>query len=699
MLRNIRKRDRKLAKFDQSKIEDAIRKAFVAVGERDGKNVKILTEAVTSRLGKRYPKAIPDVENIQDIVEAVLIDHGFAEAAKAYILYRKRRAEIREAKKFIGVADDLKLSVNALQVLARRYLLKDENGNIVETPKALMQRIARTIAKADRKYDKNADIRKTEEEFFKMLASLEFLPNSPTLMNAGTDIGQLSACFVIPVEDSVPSIFDSIKDMALIQQSGGGTGFSFSRLRPKGDIVKTTRGVASGPVSFISVFDLATDVIKQGGRRRGANMGILSVDHPDIIEFIGAKGKEGFLSNFNISVSCTDKFMRAVQQNKEYELVNPRTKKPVKKLRAKDVFDLIITMAWRTGDPGMVFIDEINRSNPTPKIGKIESTNPCGEQPLLPYESCNLGSINLVKMVKAGELDFKKLEQTVRTAVHFLDNAIDANKYPLRETEKITKANRKIGLGVMGFAEMLIALGIPYDSNNALKLGERIMAFISSIGRKTSVELAKKRGSFPNFKGSIWQRKGYKAFRNATITTIAPTGSISIIADCTSGIEPLFAVSFIRDVLEGTKLLEANPMFEKMAMENGFYKTELMYKVAQTGIVKGLKDIPLKVRRLFITALEIPPEWHVRMQAVFQKHTDNAVSKTVNLPEGSTIADVRKAYLLAHKLKCKGITIYRYGSKREQVLYRGTFKSKKTAEHVSAGSEYSGGCPTSYCPY
>lgn len=701
MIAKIRKRDGRLAKFNQSKIEDAIRKAFIAVGEKDGKKVKILSDAVTAKLEKRFLEKIPTVEQIQDIVEETLIKQGYAEVSRAYILYRRRRAEIREAKEFIGVVDDLKLSVNALQVLKRRYLLKDEKGRVVETPKMLMRRIARTIAKVDRKYNKKANVGKTEEEFFNILTNLEFLPNSPTIMNAGTDIGQLSACFVLPVEDSISSIFDAVKNMALIQQSGGGTGFSFSKLRPKGDIVRTTRGIASGPVSFMSILDMATEVIKQGGRRRGANMGILSVNHPDILEFIGAKEKEGFLSNFNISVTVADKFMKAVEQNKEYQLINPRAKKLVKKLRAKDVFNLITTMAWRTGDPGIVFIDEVNRANPTPKIGKIESTNPCGEQPLLPYESCNLGSINLAKMVTDGKLDFRKLERTVRTVVHFLDNVIDANKYPLPEIKRITKANRKIGLGVMGFAEMLIALGIPYDSKKALKLGEKIMAFITRTGRKMSVELAKNRGSFPNFRKSIWPKKGFRALRNATVTTVAPTGSISIIADCTSGIEPLFAVSFIRDVMEGTKLLEVNPMFERMAMENGFYTTELMYEVARTGIVQGLKDIPKKIRKLFVTAVEVSPEWHVRMQVAFQKHTDNAVSKTVNLPQEATISDVRKAYLLAYKLKCKGITIYRYGSKKQQVLYRGTYTNKETAvsaEHVSAESEYAGGCPAIYCP-
>jgi len=695
----IRKRNGRIVKFEGKKITNAIHKAILAVKRGDGKLAQRLSGQVVAVIGERFEGKIPTVENVQDIVEEVLIKNGYSDVAKAYILYRQKRTELRETKKLMGVTDDLKLSLNAVRVLERRYLLKDDQGNVIETPSEMFRRVAKAIASADRLYRKDADVRKAEDEFYRVMANLEFLPNSPTLMNAGTEIGQLSACFVLPVEDSIDAIFDALKSMALIHKSGGGTGFSFSRLRPAGDIVKSTKGVASGPVSFMRIFDVATDVIKQGGKRRGANMGILRIDHPDIIEFITAKEKEGVLANFNVSVGVTDEFMKALKNNEEYDLINPRTGKAEKRLRARDVFDLIVTMAWRTGDPGIIFLDEINRHNPTPNVGRIESTNPCGEVPLLPYESCNLGSINLSKMVNNGKIDWEKLRETVRTAVHFLDNVIDVNNYPLPEIEKNTKANRKIGLGVMGFAEMLIELNIPYDSEEAIATTEKVMKFIAEEARRKSVELAKERGSFPNFKGSIWEKKGYKMMRNATLTTIAPTGSISIIANASSGIEPLFAVSFVRNVM-GTQLFEVNHIFERMAKERGFYSTELLTLIAKSGSVKDVKEVPIDVRRLFVTALDIAPEWHVKMQAAFQKYTDNAVAKTENLPYGATLEDVRKIFMLAHSLKCKGITVYRYGSKREQVLYVGQARSTlaPSEKYVTADSEYAGGCPSGVCP-
>jgi ribonucleoside-diphosphate reductase alpha chain len=489
--------------------------------------------------------------------------------------------------------------------------------------------------------------------------------------------------------------------MAKIHQSGGGTGFSFSKLRPTGDIVGSTKGIASGPVSFMTIYDAATNVIKQGGRRRGANMAILGVMHPDIEKFVEAKSGERALTNFNVSVAVTDAFMDAVKEDSEYELINPRNGTIEKILRARHIFDLITINAWKTGDPGVVFIDEINRHNPTPEVGEIRSTNPCGEQPLLPYESCNLGSINLAKMVKDGVLDWEKLRRVTRTAVHFLDNVIDVNKYPVPEIAKITKANRKIGLGVMGFADTLIQLSIPYDSEQALAIAEKAMKFISEEATKKSVEIGEERGSFPNFKGSLWEKRGYKTIRNSTVTTVAPTGTISIIAGCSSGIEPIFAVAFVRNVMEGTRLLEIQPTFEKAARKIGFYGRDLMLKIARTGSIQKLEEIPKETRRVFVTALDITPEWHVKMQAAFQKYVDNAVSKTVNLPPDATVEDVREIYWLAYKLKCKGITIYRYGSKKEQVLYIGPLLTKEmvTEKHVSADSEYSGGCPTSECPF
>ena len=697
----IRNRDGRIVNFDQKRITSAILKALTAVQQSNGGLAKRLSDSVVSLVSERFAGKIPHVEDIQDIVEEVLVKKGYVSVAKAYILYRQKRTEVREFKTFFDVVDDLKLGINAIKVLKKRYLLKDVEGNVIETPRQMFRRVAKAIAKADRLYDKEADLEKTEKDFYQVMANLEFLPNSPTLMNAGTELGQLSACFVLPVEDSIEGIFDAVGHMAIIHKSGGGTGFSFSRLRPKGDVVKSTKGVASGPVSFMRVFDTATDVIKQGERRRGANMGILYATHPDILEFITAKSMEGMFTNFNISVAVNEEFMKAVQDETEYGLINPRTKEVVKKLRAKDVFDLIITMAWKTGDPGLIFIDEINRRITIPKVGRIESTNPCGEQPLLPYESCNLGSINLAKMVKDGDLDRNKLRRATRTAVHFLDNVIDINRYPLPEIEKMTKANRKIGLGVMGFADMLIQLKIPYDSEKALAMAEKVMKMISEEAKKKAVELGEERGSFPNFEGSVWEKEGYKAMRNATLTTIAPTGTISIIGGCSSGIEPIFALAFVRNVMEGTKLLEIQPSFEKIAKEREFYSRELMMKIAKVGSVQGIAEVPDDLQRIFATALDIAPQWHVKMQAAFQKHVDNAVSKTVNLPSDATPEDVRRVFLLAYKLKCKGVTVYRYGSRREQVLHVGPMLAPEMGaeEHVSAESEYSGGCPVGQCPF
>lgn len=1084
----IRKRDGRTVTFEKNKVVDAIFKAAGAVG---GKNYKLavkLSDNVEEELGKKGD--IPTVEDVQDAVEKVLIEEGHAKTAKAYILWRQKRAEIREAKALLGVTDEVKLSMNAIKVLASRYLRRDEKRKITESTGQMFSRVARAIADVEKLYGKDSEyIRKSEDDFYNAMTNLEFLPNSPTLMNAGTELGMLSACFVLPVEDDMNNIFDAVKNAALVHQGGGGTGFSFTRLRPKGDMVKSTGGVASGPISFMQVFNAATEVIKQGGKRRGANMGILRVDHPDILEFITCKEREGVLSNFNLSVAITDEFMKAVEKNGEYDLINPRTKESVKRLPARAIFNLLVMMSWKNGEPGIVFIDEINKHNPTPKLGKIESTNPCvtgdtlvstehglmrmdelyknyseneikivtdnrvqhyntlhsgallmkdelelgtktdiisntwengikdclklttkcgyelaatpdhkiltdygwvemkdlkpgihkiflqsgkgkfssdprlpffvqkefagdngriyrhnfpevwskelgqiigwligdgwfiekgkncrigfafgkgdkelidyfkpiinsiygkniaeikrengvfhlsyhgkyfvdffkklgltpeknvpksiftapedsvigflqglfssdgtvrdnpksasswlaltsknkqllkevqillinlgiksliynrsrnprknlfsykkksgklvtygsdgilyelcifsesrdifrrridflnkykqykleniihktfrktdftddvicveeigkkqvfdlteprthsmicnsivvhqcGEQPLLPYESCNLGSINLTKMIKDGEgkaeIDWDKLRSIVRLSVRFLDNVIDANKYPIKEIEAMTKANRKIGLGVMGFADFLIQLGISYSSEEGVKTAEEVMKFIDEESKKMSEELGTEKGSFKNFQGSVLEKK-YKAMRNATTTTIAPTGTIGVIANSSSGIEPIFAVSYIRNVSEslGHELIEVNSLFERIMIEEELYNEELMKNIAKRGSVQGVNEVPQKIKNIFVTALDILPEWHVRMQAAFQKHVDNAVSKTINFSNYATPHDVEKAFMMAWRLKCKGLTVYRYGSRDVQVLNIENGKSQK----------------------
>ena len=592
------------------------------------------------------------------------------------------RRKIREALEASGELSRLsspspELTDNAHAVLKRRYQAKDREGNVIEEPEEMFRRVAHNLAQADRRYGGNPDdLAATEEEFYRVMRSLEYLPNSPTLMNAGRELQMLSACFVLPVEDAMESIFETVKQATLVQKSGGGTGFAFSRLRPEGDIVGSTGGVASGPVSFMRAFDGATEAVKQGSTRRGANMGILHVTHPDILKFIASKEDRKSISNFNISVAVTEEWMDKARRGEEYDLINPRSGKTTSRLNAGEVFDRLCRMAWQTGDPGIVFLDRINRDNPTPRLGQIESTNPCGEQPLLPYESCNLGSVNLSRMVRytedGAEIDWDRLARVIGTAVHVLDNVIDMNHYPIPQIDEMSKNTRRIGLGVMGFSDLLVQMGIPYDSEEALEMGGRVMAYVREKTDEASVRLAESRGAFPAWEGSVYDHPGGPRMRNSAPTTIAPTGTISIIAGCSSGIEPLFALSYVRNVMDNTRLVEGTPLFEAVARKEGFHSQELMEHLVEKGSLHDVDgSVPQWVKRLFVTSHDIDPRWHVRMQAAFQEHTANAVSKTINFPNRATVQDIAEAYMLAYDLGCKGITIYRDGSKENQVLSTG----------------------------
>jgi len=683
----VRKRDGSVVDFNRDKVIEAVFKAAQSVGGSDHEEAGRIADLAIKILNDKFkPEYVPGVEEVQDVVEKALIETGHATTAKAYIVYRHKKSVEREIKRAMGVEDDLKLPINSVQVLERRYLMRDENGKVIETPSQLFRRVAHYLASNESAYGADdATVKRYEDAFYQIMTNFEFLPNSPTLMNAGTELGQLAACFILPVKDNIEQIFESVKYQAIIHKTGGGTGFCFSYLRPKGDYVKSTAGVASGPLSFMSAFDNATSVIKQGGKRRGANMATMHTWHPDIEEFITMKQTPGVMENFNVSVMADDKFMQAVEENGEYELINPRNNVVVRKVSARSIFKLIAYSAWKSAEPGMLFIDTINRLNPTPD-DPIHATNPCGEVPMPDFESCNLGSINMSKFVDLDwsktdwrkKVNWNRLRYVVRLSFQFLDNVIDLNKYPIPQIREQTMKNRRIGLGIMGFAKMLFKMGIRYDSEQGYEVGEQIMKFINDEARKMSHELGRARGSFPNFKNSPLSAK-YDSMRNATCTSIAPTGTISMIADTSSSIEPVFALSFLKTVRAG-QYYYLDPIFEKVLKVRGLYSEDLINNVMEQGTIQHMEGISEDVKNVFRVSHDIQAESHVKMQAAFQKNVELAVSKTINMPAEATVEDVEKVYLMAWKLGCKGITIYRDSSRSEQVLHIGKIAKTKGIE-------------------
>jgi len=691
----LRKRDGVVVAFDPARIQAAVSNAACEVGQDGPKIAASITEDVVTELGRRFVRRPPGVEDVQDTVERALMAADLVDVARAYVVYRRRRAELRNAKEILGVRDELKLGMGAVAVLKERYLRKDAHGQPVESTGEMMDRAAAHVAQAEEQFRARSAPR-SAEEFAAAMRRLEFLPNSPTLMNAGTTLGLLSGCVVLPLEDSLASIFETLGHAALVHQAGGGTGYSLSRLRPRGDPVAGSERTASGPVSFLPIFDAAAGIVSEGGRRRGASMAVLDVSHPDIVEFIQAKQAAGALEHFNTSVGVTDRFMRAVQRGGEHQLVSPRTGKVVGSLAATELFTRICAAAWQGGDPGLLFLDRINRDNPLPSLGRIDATNPCGEVPLLPYESCNLGSLNLARFVEAAKVDYARLGPAVALAVRFLDDVIDVSRYPFAELEGPAHATRKVGLGVMGLAEMLATLDIPYGSQAAVRLASRVMAFIKGEARKASAGLACERGPFPLYQQSVFARRGVAPLRNAQLTSVAPTGTISLIARTTSGIEPMFALSYVRHVL-GREFPETNALFERVARRRGFYSDRLMAEVDRSGTCQQ-PQVPADVRAAFVTALEIPPSWHLRMQAAIQRHVDAAVAKTINLPSEATVADVSAIYLAAWQARVKGITVYRYGARPGQVLSLAAPQGAPGAA-VGIADTYSGGCAGHACEF
>lgn len=670
---SVRKRNGEIEPFRPEKIVQAIRCAMASVGQEEPALSEHLAHKAIEKLGANYKKEPPEVEEIQDIVESVLMEEGYTAAARSFILYREKHRLLRTAKMdLFGVRDDLKLSLNAVQILQERYLLKDEKGRVVETPREMFHRVALAVAQAEEKFAE--PVEPVREVFFRLLSSLRFLPNSPALMNAKTAVGQMFACFVLPLEDSISGIFSTLREMAIIHQSGGGTGFDFSPLRPRGDLVATTGGKASGPVSFLRIFNTATEVVKQGGRRRGANMAILRANHPDIEQFIQAKEQPGEMESFNFSVGVTDREMEMLVKGGMLSLENPRNGQQVRTLSAPLLWDNISRSAWLSGEPGLVFLDRMNEGNPTPALGEIRSTNPCGEAPLLPHEACVLGSLNLARFFKGDQLDYFSLGEAVDICIRFLDDCIEVSRYPLQEIEKAVKGNRKVGLGVMGFADALVKLGIPYQSSQALRTANEVMSFITRRARSASRKLAESRGPFPNYPKSLWKAKKLP-LRNATVTSIAPTGTLSMIAGCSSSIEPYYALAYRRFVLEGAQVTEVNPLLEAKAIEAGV-KDEVLQAVYRDGTLRSGAGIPPLLRALFQTASEIPAQFHVRVQAAFQRHVDNAVSKTVILPEEAAPEEVKATFELAWRSGCKGITVYRTGSRERQPLIAGLDDAK-----------------------